>query len=102
MLNGGSQATLLSVAPSAGLGGLVPPSTISVVEDSIITTDFGTLTLREVGIVDNATGEIISLLNVVGGTERFEGTTGVLSFKGKFTGPTNFEGDLSGEICLQP
>jgi hypothetical protein len=102
LLNGTSQATLLSVAPSAGLGNLVPPSKISVVEDSVITTEHGTLTLREVGIVDNANGEIVSLLDVLGGTERFEGSTGVLSFRGMFTDPTNFEGDLTGEICLLP
>lgn len=60
----------------------------------------GTLTLREVGISDTENGEIIGLLNVVGGTERFEGATGVLTFRGKFTDPTNFEGDLTGEICL--
>ena len=100
ILNGTSQATLLSVAPSAGLGSFVPASTISVVEDSVITTAHGTLTLREIGIVDNANGDILSLLNVVGGTQRFEGATGSLRFTGKFTAPTEFAGDLSGEICL--
>lgn len=101
ILNGTSQGTVLSVAPSAGFPeSLVPPSTISVVEDAVITTRHGTLTLREVGISDTENGEIIGLLNVVGGTERFEGATGVLTFRGKFTDPTNFEGDLTGEICL--
>jgi hypothetical protein len=72
-LNGTSQGTVLSVAPSAGLGSLVPASTISVVEDVVITTRHGTLTLREVWISDTVNGEVIGLLNVVGGTERFEG-----------------------------
>ena len=102
LLNGTSLGSVLSVAPSAGLGSLVPTSTISVVEDAVITTKHGTVTLRAVGIVDTANGEIVNLLNVVDGTERFEGATGVLSLRGKFTDPTNFEGDLTGEICLLP
>jgi hypothetical protein len=97
LLNGTWQSTLLGAAPAAGIGDPVPPTTLSVVEEIVITTRHGTLTTRSIGIFDAATGTLIGLPRIVGGTGRFEGATGTFELSFSFN---EGEGEWTGELCL--
>src|SRR5688572_12459236 len=54
-LNGASAFTTLGLAPGAGLSPLVPATTLSYTGQLVITTRRGTLTLTDVGILENST-----------------------------------------------
>ena len=97
LLNGSWQSTLLGVAPAAGIGDPVPPTTLSVVEEIVITTRHGTVTTRSIGIFNAATGRLVSLPQIISGTGRFEGATGTFTLTFNFS---EGEGEWSGELCL--
>ena len=68
-----------------------------------ITTDHGTLSLRETGINGPKTGggrTFASVASVITGTDRFAGATGTLFFTGINVVPLEFRTQMSGELCL--
>lgn len=100
-INGKTQATVLGLAPSVGLPGIEPETTLSVAGDRTIETSHGTLTLRFTAVFDTARGEFSELLRVTGGTGKFLGATGTLYLNGRLSG-TSVEGDFTGVVCLAP
>jgi len=98
-INGKTQATILGVAPSVGLPGIEPDTTLSVAGDRTIVTSHGSLTLRFTAVFDTARGEFSELLRVTEGTGKFLGATGTLYLTGRLSG-ISVEGDFTGEVCL--
>lgn len=82
LLKGTFFSSVTANAPSAGLTGVEPPTTLSFSGERIITTSQGTLTLRTVGVQDTARGapfgEVAELNRVVSGTGQFAGASGTL------------------------
>jgi hypothetical protein len=66
--------------------------------DLVITTASGTVTLRDNGLLNSATGYYLEMQEVVSGTGAYQGHTGILISQGMATA-TGFEGVLSGSIC---
>jgi hypothetical protein len=102
LLRGTFFASALAAAPSAGLAGIEPPTTVSYAGDRTIITSRGVLTLRFVGVFDTARNEVAELNRVSGGTGRFEGATGrlwVTAFGTLPTIETPGEAQLTGQIC---
>jgi hypothetical protein len=66
--------------------------------DLVITTANGTVTLRDHGLLDSASGYYFELQQVVSGTGVHEGKTGMLISQGTAT-TTGFEGNLNGSLC---
>lgn len=90
------------LAPRAGLGEGSPETTMAYTGTLTITTKTGALHLRETGLFDTAyPGGLFTSMDVVeGGTGRFAGAAGYLTFRG--TGLSAFVDEFSGEICLAP
>ena len=63
-----------------------------------VTTDSGTVTINDYGIVDETTGNFFELDRVVGGTGAFDGAVGLLTSQGVMTG-TGFDGTITGLVC---
>lgn len=100
-INGKTKATLLGLAPSVGLPGIEPETTLSVAGDRTFETSHGTLALRFTSVFDTARGEFSELLRITGGTGRFVGATGTLYLTGRLSADgISIEGDFTGEICL--
>ena len=70
-INGTPKATLLGLAPSVGLPGIKPETTLSVVGDRTIMTSHGILTLRFTAVFDTVRGEFTELLRVTNRTGDF-------------------------------
>jgi hypothetical protein len=68
----------------------------------VITTKHGTLTLRDVGHLNFATGEFSDQETVLSGTGRFAGATGNLAFQGivNLQSGRFVDNSITGEICL--
>jgi len=66
--------------------------------DLAITAANGTITLRDNGMLNGATGFYLEMQEVVSGTGGYQGYTGLLISQGMATA-TGFEGTLSGSIC---
>jgi hypothetical protein len=65
-----------------------------------LTTNQGTLTLDDTGMVDFGGGVFTEYQTVVGGTGRFAGATGTLFASGFLTADrTGFGGPISGTLC---
>jgi hypothetical protein len=100
-INGKTKATILGLAPSVGLPGIEPETTLSVAGDRTIETSHGTLTLRFTAVFDTARGEFSELLRVTDGTGKFVGATGTLYLMGRLSADgISIEGDFTGEVCL--
>lgn len=63
-----------------------------------VTTKHGTVTLKDAGVLDAATGRYFEVQTVVGGTGQLEHATGLLTSQGFDIG-TGFVGSLTGAIC---
>jgi hypothetical protein len=104
LLNGSNTFTAFGLAPSAGLPGIVPETTVSFAGERVIITERGTLTLSAVGVFDTAPtamGEFDELEKVIGGTGRFAEATGTLHLFGRATADgSGFVGNIRGEICF--
>jgi hypothetical protein len=97
LIEGTTFASVLGLAPSAGLPGLEPETTLSLAGERTIRASRGTLMLRLAGVFDTARGEFAEIDRVTSGTGRFEGATGTLWITG--TGTNVFEGQITGQIC---
>ena len=97
LIRGTTFATILGTAPSLGLPGLEPSSTLSISGERTITTSEGSLSLRFITAFDTARGEAAEINRVTGGTGKFEGATGTLFVTA--TGTTSFALQLTGRIC---
>jgi hypothetical protein len=101
-LNGSTALTIEALAPSAGLPG-VSSTTVSYTGTFEITTNRGTLTLRDVGIFDSdlsTNGEFTSRGRVIDGTGRWERATGVLFFFGDTDPEGAFTAEANGTVCI--
>jgi hypothetical protein len=100
-INGKTKATILGLAPSVGLAGIEPETTLSVAGDRTIETPHGTLTLRFTAVFDTVRGEFSELLRVTDGTGKFLGATGTLYLTGRLGADgISIEGDFTGVVCL--
>ena len=97
LIRGTTFANVLGLAPSAGLAGIIPETTLSLAGERTISASQGTLSFRFATIFDTAKGEFAEINTVTGGTERFAGATGTLWITG--SGTTVFEGQVTGQIC---
>lgn len=101
ILDGTTQFTALSVAPSAGMPGAEPETTLAYSGLLTITTKQGTVVIRDVGVFDAARGVFGEVDRIVEGTGRFLGATGTLYVFGPTTADgTGFVGSIRGEVCL--
>ena len=98
LIRGTTFASVLGIAPSIGLPGIEPVSTLSLAGERTITTPDGTLRFRFVTVFDTARGEAAELNRVTGGTGKFEGATGTMFITG--TGTTSFAVRATGRICF--
>lgn len=98
-INGTTRATIVGLAPSVGLPGIEPETTLSAAGDRTIVTSHGTLTLRFTAVFDTARGEFSELLRITEGTGKFLGATGTLFLNGRLSG-ISVEGDFTGAVCL--
>jgi hypothetical protein len=64
----------------------------------VITTKSGSVTLRDYGVFNQATGQYFEMQNVVSGTRKFKNATGALTSSG-LGSTTGFSGTLTGAIC---
>lgn len=78
-----------------------PASTWSYSGNLTITTRLGTLTFRDVGVLDTAAGTYTELARPVSGTGTFAGMTGNVYVSGTVTeAGDGFTGTVSGRICV--
>jgi hypothetical protein len=100
LIRGTTDAVVFGLAPSVGLPGIEPGTTLSYAGERTVTTSHGTLTLRFTGVFDTARGEASELERVTGGTDGFEGATGTLWLTATSNAElTAFEGQVTGQIC---
>ncbi len=100
-INGKTSATILGLAPSVGLPGIEPETTLSVAGDRTIVNSQGTLTLRFTAVFDTARGEFSELLRVTDGTGKFLGATGTLFLTGQLSADgISIEAEVTGVVCL--
>jgi len=74
------------------------PDTILYTGVLTINTKTGSVTLRDYGILNAATGDYFEVQQVVDGTRAFKHVTGTLTSRGMATG-TGFSGNLIGALC---
>ena len=73
-----------------------------LIGDNLIHTNDGDLMTQDAIVLRQAgAGEFAEVDTVVGGTEDWEGATGVIQATGKFNPDTGGTGDYFGEICTQ-
>ncbi|MGZ6125495.1 MAG: hypothetical protein ACXWLR_11085 [Myxococcales bacterium] len=82
----------LTVAPGPS------PDVLLYTGELVITTREGTLTIRDSGLLQSATGQFFELDEVVSGTNKYKHLRGLLTSQGLAT-PTGFDGTLTGMIC---
>ena len=74
------------------------PDVILYSGDLTITTNSGTLTLRDRGLLNSATGFYFEMQQIVSGTGAYAERTGILISQG-MASQTGFSGQLTGAIC---
>ena len=89
---GPTRFSALSVTPGA------MPDTINYTGKLEIETRSGKVRIQDRGFVNGATGHYFEFQQVVGGTGKYKGATGMLTSQGRMT-PTGFNGTLTGVIC---
>lgn len=82
----------LTVAPGSS------PDELLYTGELVITTREGTITIRDYGVLQSATGQFSELQQVVGGTKKYKHFDGMLTSQGLATA-TGFEGTLTGMLC---
>ena len=91
----------LDQAPSAGMPLTEPGTTVSYSGTLTFTTPAnGTLTVRDLGVIDGARTSYTELERPVGGTGQFANGTGTFFISGTMNAAlTQFDGKLTGQIC---
>jgi hypothetical protein len=92
-LAGTTQFTALTMTPGPA------PNLVLYTGELSITTPSGTVTLRDMGLLDSATGRYLEMQHVISATGAYEGHNGILVSQGLATS-TGFQGDLDGSICI--
>jgi hypothetical protein len=92
-LQGTTRFTALTIRPGPS------PELLLYTGELVITTRSGTVTIRDYGMLNGATGSFFEFQQVVGGTGRFRSATGALTSQGMATG-TGFSGTLTGVLCV--
>lgn len=103
LLAGEFSATRIAVAPGAGLGTLAP-STVAYSAEVDVTTADGELRLHQLGVSDPDSRSFAELVEVIAGSGRFAGASGVLHITGKLDTreiATRMRAKISGRICLK-
>ncbi len=93
LLRGTTSFTALALATAPA------QSTLAYAGSLSISTDQGTVTISDVGVLDQINLVFSEVDRITSGTGRFSGATGVLFISGNQTA-TGFEGKVTGEICL--
>lgn len=102
--NEGLKGTVVFVADSSGTPPATAPANSSVFSGILtITTDKGVLEVRETGMFSSRAGNpagplLVSWGDVLGGTGRYTGATGDLTFAGRLVKDALIV-DVSGELC---
>jgi hypothetical protein len=90
----------LDQAPSAGMPLTEPGTTVSYSGTLSITTDDGTLTVRDLGVIDGARLAFTEMERPVGGTGAFTNSSHTFFISGSMNSNlTAFDGQIEGEIC---
>src|ERR1700737_1295049 len=92
VLAGTTRFTVLTLAPGASPYELLYPGEL------VITTKSGSVTVRDYGVFNQATGQYFELQQVLSGTRRFEDATGTLTSSG-LGSTTGFSGTITGTVC---
>jgi len=92
-LAGKTRFRALSVTPGAA------PDILVYTGELVIKTKSGKVRIRDRGFVNGTTAQYFELDQVVGGTGKYKGATGLLTSQGLMTA-TGFRGTLTGTICL--
>lgn len=98
-LRGATSFTVLTLAASAGLGDSEPASTLSYLGHFVLTTREGTLTVSDIGLLDNVTGAFTEIWRVTSGTGEHAGATGNLWLNGTVSATGAFDGTVTGQLC---
>jgi hypothetical protein len=101
LISGTFRSTVFGFAPSVGLPGLEPETTLAYAGERTIDTVHGSLTLRFTGVYDTARAEFSELERVTAGTRRFDDATGTMWITGTSNATaTVFEGSITGQLCV--
>ena len=92
-LAGSTTFTALSMTPGPA------PNLVLYTGELNITTGSGTITLRDMGLLDQSTGRYLETQHVISATGAYQGHDGILVSQGVSTA-SGFSGDLDGSICL--
>jgi hypothetical protein len=92
LLKGTTRFTALTITPGPS------PDLLLYTGELVITTRSGTVTIRNSGMLDGATGSYFEFEQVVGGMRLFRHARGALTSQGIATG-TGFFGTLAGVLC---
>jgi hypothetical protein len=90
----------LDQAPSAGMPLTEPGTTISYSGTVTLTTSEGSVTMRDLGVIDGARLAFTEMERPVGGTGEFTNASHTFFINGAMNSTlTAFDGQLEGEIC---
>ena len=92
LLAGPTRFTVLTLAPGPS------PYELLYTGELVITTRSGSVTVRDYGVFNQATGQYFELQQIVSGTHRFKDATGALTSSG-LGSTTGFLGTLTGTVC---
>lgn len=100
VLGGSSSWVELDQAPSAGMPLTEPGTTVSFSGTLTLTTSSGTLTVRDLGVIDGARAVFAEVERTVGGSGSFANATGNFFLAGTMNSTlTTFDGTFSGQLC---
>jgi hypothetical protein len=98
-LEGTTRFRALAVGFSAGMPAVEAETTLSYSGELELTTESGTLVLRDVGVIDQVDATFTELQRITRGDGTFERSRGTLFASGVLTGG-GFQGTLTGQLCL--
>ena len=100
MLDSSAMFIELDQAPSAGMPLTEPGTTVSYSGTVTLTTHEGSLTMRDLGVIDGARVTFTEMERPIGGTGAFVHASHPFFISGSMNSTlTAFDGELSGELC---
>lgn len=100
ILDSSSLFLALDAAPAAGMPATEAPINLSYSGTLSIDTHHGTLTVRDLGVIDGVHSNFTELERPVSGTGRFANATHDFFISGAtVNNGTGFDGEISGELC---